>query len=66
MENELEHIYDISLFNISDLDVLLHESLKHARELLSVQAGTIYLKEDNNLKFHVFQNDTMSYEDIYI
>ena len=65
-KNELEHIYDVTLFNINDLDVLLHESLKHARELLSVQAGTIYLKEDNNLKFHVFQNDTMSYEDIYI
>lgn len=64
--NDLEHIYDVSLFNINDLDVLLHESLKHARELLSAQAGTIYIKEDDYLKFHVFQNDSMSYETIYI
>ena len=65
-DNDLEHIYDVSLFNINDLDVLLHESLKHARELLSAQAGTIYIKEDDYLKFHVFQNDSMSYEKIFI
>lgn len=65
-KNDLEHIYDVSLFNISDLDVLLHESLKHARELLSAQAGTIYIKENDYLKFHVFQNDSMSYEKIFI
>ena len=65
-KNDLEHIYDVSLFNINDLDVLLHESLKHARELLSAEAGTIYIKEDNYLKFHVFQNDSMTYEKIFI
>ncbi len=65
-DNDLEHIYDVSLFNIDDLDILLHESLKHARELLSAQAGTIYIKEDDYLKFHVFQNDSMSYEKIYV
>ena len=64
-KNELEHIYDVSLFNISDLDVLLHESLKHARELLSAESGVIYIKDGDNLKFHVFQNDFMNYEDIY-
>lgn len=37
-KNDLERIYDVTLFNINDLDVLLHESLKHARELLSAQA----------------------------
>jgi signal transduction histidine kinase len=65
-KNDLERIYDVTLFNINDLDVLLHESLKHARELLSAQAGTIYIKENKYLKFHVFQNDSMSYENIYI
>lgn len=65
-KNNLEHIYDVSLFNINDLDVLLHESLKHARELLSAEAGTIYIKEDDYLKFHVFQNDSMTYEKIFI
>lgn len=65
--DDLQEIYDISLFNISDLDVLLHETLKHTRELLSAEAGTIYIKDkdEDYLKFHVFQNDALSYEDIY-
>jgi two-component system, NtrC family, C4-dicarboxylate transport sensor histidine kinase DctB len=63
--DDLQEIYDISLFNINDLDVLLHETLKHTRELLSAEAGTIYIKDNNSLKFHVFQNDALSYEDIY-
>ena len=29
------------------------------------EAGTIYIKEDEYLKFHIFQNDILSYEDIY-
>ena len=62
---ELRHIYDINLFNINDLDVLLHEILKYTRELLNAEAGTIYIKEDEYLKFHVFQNDKLSYEDVY-
>jgi signal transduction histidine kinase len=63
--DDLKHIYDVSLFNISDLDVLLHEILKYTRELLNAEAGTIYIKQDDCLKFHVFQNDALSYEDIY-
>jgi len=64
-DDELRHIYDVSLFNISDLDVLLHEILKQTRELLSAEAGTIYISSQNYLKFHVFQNDALSYEEIY-
>ena len=64
-DDSLRHIYDISLFNISDLDVLLHEILKQTRELLHAQAGTIYIKDKDDLKFHVFQNDALSYEDVY-
>jgi signal transduction histidine kinase len=63
--DDLKHIYDVSLFNISDLDVLLHEILKYTRELLNAEAGTIYIKQENFLKFHVFQNDALSYENIY-
>lgn len=66
ISNDIEHIYDVDLFNISDLDVLLHESLKHTREILNAEAGTIYIKEKDYLKFHVFQNDTLSYEKIFI
>ena len=63
--DSLKHIYDISLFNISDLDVLLHEILKYTRELLKAEAGTIYIRQQDFLKFHVFQNDALSYENIY-
>lgn len=63
--DDLKHIYDVSLFNISDLDVLLHEILKYTRELLKAEAGTIYIKQEDYLKFHVFQNDALSYENIY-
>jgi two-component system, NtrC family, C4-dicarboxylate transport sensor histidine kinase DctB len=62
---EIRQIYDINLLKISDLDVLLHEILKYTRELLNAEAGTIYIKEDEYLKFHIFQNDGLSYEDIY-
>jgi two-component system, NtrC family, C4-dicarboxylate transport sensor histidine kinase DctB len=62
---EIRQIYDINLLKISELDVLLHEILKYTRELLNAEAGTIYIKEDNYLKFHIFQNDALSYEDIY-
>lgn len=64
-KNDLLNIYDVALFNISDFDILLHETLKHARELLSAQAGAIYIKENDGLKFHIYQNDVMSYENIY-
>lgn len=36
--DDLKHIYDMSLFNISDLDVLLHEILKYTRGLLKAEA----------------------------
>lgn len=64
-DEDLRHIYDVSLFNISDLDVLLHEILKQTRHLLGAEAGTIYINSRDYLKFHVFQNDALSYEDIY-
>ena len=62
---ELKHIYNASLFNINDLDILLHETLKQTRDLLNAEAGSIYIKENNELAFNVFQNDTFSYEDVY-
>jgi signal transduction histidine kinase len=62
---EIRQIYDINLLKVSDLDVLLHEILKYTRQLLDAEAGTIYIKEDEYLKFHIFQNDILSYEDIY-
>lgn len=65
MEEDLKHIYDVSLFNINDLDVLLHELLKQIRDMSFCEAGAIYVSNKEYLKFHVFQNDALSYEDIY-
>lgn len=64
-QDDFNCIYDPDLFNINELDILLHESLKQTRELLNAEAGSVYLKEDDKLSFNVFQNDTFSYEDIY-
>lgn len=64
-DDDLCHIYDVSLFNIDDLDILLHEILKQTRELLNSEAGSIYINEEDALSFNVFQNDAMSYENIY-
>lgn len=63
--DDLCHIYDENLFNIDDLDILLHEILKITRELLNCEAGSIYINEGDALSFNVFQNDAMSYENIY-
>jgi signal transduction histidine kinase len=63
--NNLKHIYDLSLFNVDDFDVLLHEILKQSRVLLNAEAGTIYTHQNEFLMFNVFQNDSLSYEDIY-
>ena len=64
-DTDIKHIYDISAFNISDLDFLLHEILKYTRDSLQAEAGTIYIKNGDHLDFHVFQNDILSYENIY-
>ena len=63
--DDLRHIYTPSLFTTSDLDTLLHETLKQTRDLLFAEAGSIYIREKDQLTFNVFQNDTFSYEDVY-
>ncbi len=63
--SDLKHIYDVSLFNIDDFDVLLHKILKQTRSLIHAEAGTVYIKENDYLTFNVFQNDALSYESIY-
>ena len=63
--NKLCHIYDMELFNISDFDKLLHKILKQTRNILNCEGGSIYIKDEDSLCFNVFQNDTLSYEEIY-
>ncbi len=64
-DESIENIYDMNIFEASDLDDLLHQLLKQIRYITNAQAGSIYLVKDNYLKFHIFQNDLKSYEDIY-
>jgi len=66
LKNNSYDICDLKLFNINDFDILLHKILKHLREILNTEAGTIYIPNGDNLSFNVFQNDSMSYEQIYM
>ena len=59
-------IDNFKIFDVNDLDTLLHKILNYAKKVTNSEAGTIYLKDkDNNLRFNIFQNDTFSYEKIY-
>ena len=49
----------IEITQVKDLDVLLERILKEARSLVNADAGTIYVKEDDKLKFSYTQNDTL-------
>ncbi len=49
----------IEITQVKDLDVLLERVLKEARNLVNADAGTIYVKEDEKLKFSYTQNDTL-------
>lgn len=60
------NIYDLKLFNIDDFDILLHKILKQVREIINAEAGTIYTVSDDALSFNVFQNDSMTYEEIFL
>jgi HD-GYP domain-containing protein (c-di-GMP phosphodiesterase class II) len=48
----------IELAEIKDIDVLLERILREARRLVSADAGSIYVKEGDKLKFSYTQNDT--------
>jgi HD-GYP domain-containing protein (c-di-GMP phosphodiesterase class II) len=49
----------IEVAQIGDLDVLLEKVLIEARGLVNADAGSIYIKEDNTLKFSYSQNETL-------
>lgn len=60
-QNKLNDVLRITheLFQIQDLDILLEEVLSKVRALVHADAGSIYLLEDNQLKFSYTQNDTL-------
>lgn len=47
------------IYQIHDLDTLLEEVLRMARQFLNADAGTLYLKSRNRLFFSYIQNDTL-------
>lgn len=49
----------IEMSAVKDVDVLLERILKEARKLVHADAGSIYIKEDDKLKFSYTQNDTL-------
>jgi HD-GYP domain-containing protein (c-di-GMP phosphodiesterase class II) len=64
MRNETEQLREIirldnELSTVQDLDILLERILTEARKILSADAGSIYLREGNDLIFSYVQNATM-------
>ncbi|HUJ16703.1 MAG TPA: HD domain-containing phosphohydrolase [Nitrospirota bacterium] len=49
----------IELTGVKDIDVLLEKILREARTLVNADAGSIYIREDDQLKFSYTQNDTL-------
>ena len=48
----------VELTEVKDVDVLLERILREARTLVTADAGSIYIKEGDKLKFSYTQNDT--------
>jgi response regulator RpfG family c-di-GMP phosphodiesterase len=48
----------VEITEVKDVDVLLERILREARQLVSADAGSIYIKEGDKLKFSYTQNDT--------
>jgi HD-GYP domain-containing protein (c-di-GMP phosphodiesterase class II) len=60
-EDKLRKIIDLGfeISQIKDIDLLLEKVLSEAREFTSCDAGSIYVREGENLKFSYAQNDTL-------
>lgn len=58
----LENLINISIQMNSEYSInkLLETIMEKAREITNADAGSLYLKEKNNLKFLVTQNDTLN------
>jgi len=49
----------VELTEVKDVDVLLERILREARTLVNADAGSIYVKEGDKLKFSYSQNETL-------
>ncbi len=60
-DDKLRKIIELGfeISQIKDIDLLLEKVLSEAREFTNCDAGSIYVREGDNLKFSYAQNDTM-------
>jgi response regulator RpfG family c-di-GMP phosphodiesterase len=60
-KQKLQRIIQLGLeiSQIKDLDILLEKVLTEARRLVNADAGSLYIVEENKLKFSYAQNDTL-------
>ena len=60
-DSKLEKILNLSLeiSQIKDIDLLLEKILSEARTFTNCDAGSIYIKEGDSLRFSYAQNDTL-------
>ena len=49
----------VEVSQIGDLDILLEKILGESRSLVNADAGSIYIKEEDELKFSYTQNETL-------
>ncbi len=49
----------IDIASFKDVDMLLERILTLARQFVNAEAGSIYIKEDNRLKFSYTQNEVL-------
>jgi HD-GYP domain-containing protein (c-di-GMP phosphodiesterase class II) len=49
----------ITLSQVKDVDILMEHVLGRARQVVNADAGSIYIKEDDQLHFTYTQNDTL-------
>lgn len=59
-KQKLKHIIELSneITEVKDIDILLERILADARHIVNADAGSVYVKEDNRLKFICSQNET--------
>ena len=60
-KEKIDLITQISLDinEVKDIDLLLESILTNVRKFFNADAGSIYLRENNKLKFSYSQNDTL-------
>ncbi len=60
-EEKLRKVIELGLIvsQIKDIDLLLEKVLREARSFTNADAGSIYIRENGQLRFRYAQNDTM-------